>query len=166
MVSVKERYMRKTEFLQELKEALQGEVPESVLRENLTYYDQYISQEAASGRREEDVIEEIGSPRLIARTIIDSSGASDRDGAYQNGESVYERREERDGFSGRERGSVKFHYVNLNKWYWKALFYGALILILLVIFAIVGGIFSLIIKFAGPIILVLLIYKLIKDMWR
>ena len=63
--------MRKTEFLQELREALDGEVSASVIQSNISYYDQYISQEAAKGRREEEVIEEIGSPRLIAKTIID-----------------------------------------------------------------------------------------------
>ena len=65
--------MRKTEFLQELREALDGEVSASVIQSNISYYDQYIRQEAAKGRREEEVIEEIGSPRLIAKTIIDSS---------------------------------------------------------------------------------------------
>lgn len=51
--------MRKTEFLQELREALDGEVSASVIQSNISYYDQYISQEAAKGRREEEVIEEI-----------------------------------------------------------------------------------------------------------
>ena len=81
--------MRKSEFLQELKEALQGEVSGGVLQENLRYYDNYITQETAAGRREEDVIDEIGSPRLIARTIIDSSeaagdGPEQRSGYYEN----------------------------------------------------------------------------------
>ena len=44
--------MRKSEFLQELKEALQGEVSGGVLQENLRYYDNYITQETAAGRRE------------------------------------------------------------------------------------------------------------------
>ena len=39
--------MRKTEFLQELREALDGEVSASVIQSNISYYDQYISQEAA-----------------------------------------------------------------------------------------------------------------------
>ena len=49
--------MRKTEFLQELREALDGEVSASVIQSNISYYDQYIRQEAAKGRREEEVIE-------------------------------------------------------------------------------------------------------------
>ena len=51
--------MRKTEFLQELREALDGEVSASVIQSNISYYDQYIRQEAAKGRREEEVIVEI-----------------------------------------------------------------------------------------------------------
>ena len=44
--------MRKSEFLQELKEALQGEVSGGVLQENLRYYDNYITQETAdAGKR-------------------------------------------------------------------------------------------------------------------
>ena len=80
--------MRKTEFLQELREALDGEVSASVIQSNISYYDQYISQEAAKGRREEEVIEEIGSPRLIAKTIIDSSegaGETGQGGSYASG---------------------------------------------------------------------------------
>ena len=83
--------MRKTEFLQELREALDGEVSVSVIQSNISYYDQYISQEAAKGRREEEVIEEIGSPRLIAKTIIDSSegaGETGRGGSYTSGDAA------------------------------------------------------------------------------
>ena len=83
--------MRKTEFLQELREALDGEVSASVIQSNISYYDQYISQEAAKGRREEEVIEEIGSPRLIAKTIIDSSegaGETGQGGSYTSGDAA------------------------------------------------------------------------------
>ena len=83
--------MRKTEFLQELREALDGEVSASVIQSNISYYDQYIRQEAAKGRREEEVIEEIGSPRLIAKTIIDSSegaGETGQGGSYTSGDAA------------------------------------------------------------------------------
>ena len=66
--------MKKTEFLKELEAALRGEVSPELVSENLRYYDNYISQETSKGRSEEEVTEEIGSPRLIARTIIDTSG--------------------------------------------------------------------------------------------
>ena len=65
--------MRKDEFLQTLRRALNGNVPPRVVEENVRYYDGYISDEVRKGRSEEEVIEEIGDPRLIARTIEDTT---------------------------------------------------------------------------------------------
>ena len=117
--------MRKTEFLQELREALDGEVSASVIQSNISYYDQYIRQEAAKGRREEEVIEEIGSPRLIAKTIIDSSegaGETGQGGSYTSGDAAGSGRTASSyngGFSERDDSGLppNFHYIDLNKWY-------------------------------------------------
>lgn len=151
--------MKKSEFLQELKEALQGEVSGRVLSENLRYYDNYISQEILAGRREEDVIEEIGSPRLIARTIIDSSEAAG-DVPEQSG--YYDAQGEYGG--QKNSSSAGIHYFNLNKWYWKLLLLVLVILFMVTVIVVIGGIFSLLMRFAGPIILIWLIYKFIKSM--
>lgn len=144
--------MRKSEFLQELKEALQGEVSGGVLQENLRYYDNYITQETAAGRREEDVIDEIGSPRLIARTIIDSS------------EAAGDVPEQGSGYGQQETGS--FRYFNLNKWYWKLLLLVIVVFFMVTVITVIGGIFALLMRFAGPIILIWLIYTFIKGMRR
>ena len=61
--------MSREEFLRGLEEALAGEVPGSVVRDNLNYYSSYLSQELAKGRTMEEIIEEIGEPRIVARTI-------------------------------------------------------------------------------------------------
>ena len=159
--------MRKAEFLEELKAALEGSVPDSVLWENIRYYDQYISQETASGRREEDITEEIGSPRLIAKTIIDSSEAA----GYRAGEES-SRSYQDSGRSGgpvpprRPEGSVHFHQIDLNKWYWKLLFGAIAILLIVLVFGIVSGIFALLIQLAGPILLILFLYWFIKSLRR
>ena len=156
--------MRKTEFLQELREALDGEVSASVIQSNISYYDQYIRQEAAKGRREEEVIEEIGSPRLIAKTIIDSSegaGETGQGGSYTSGDAA-------GGFSERDDSGLppNFHYIDLNKWYWKVILSVVVIAILFVLFALVGGIFTILIHLAGPILLIWLIYTFIKNIWK
>ena len=69
--------MNKREFLSKLEEALVYELPPRAVDENLRYYSSYIDSEVKSGRSVEEVLEELGDPRLIARTIIDavSSGA-------------------------------------------------------------------------------------------
>ena len=62
--------MNKDEFLRRLEDALSGEVPASVIRENLNYYADYLSQELGKGRTIDEIIEEIGEPNIVARTII------------------------------------------------------------------------------------------------
>mgnify|MGYP004706568335 FL=1 len=166
--------MRKTEFLQELREALDGEVSASVIQSNISYYDQYIRQEAAKGRREEEVIEEIGSPRLIAKTIIDSSegaGETGQGGSYTSRDAAGSGRTASSyngGFSERDDSGLppNFHYIDLNKWYWKVIVSVVVIAILFVLFALVGGIFTILIHLAGPILLIWLIYTFIKNIWK
>ena len=65
--------MNKDEFLRRLEDALSGEVPASVIRENLNYYADYLSQELGKGRTIDEIIEEIGEPNIVARTIINSA---------------------------------------------------------------------------------------------
>ena len=68
--------MNKDEFLRRLEDALSGEVPASVIRENLNYYADYLSQELGKGRTMDEIIEEIGEPNIVARTIINSAEAA------------------------------------------------------------------------------------------
>lgn len=149
--------MRKTEFLQELKSALEGEVSPAVIQENLSYYDSYIAQEKEKGRSEDDIIEELGGPRIIARTIIDSSGAGAESGGQRQSQEVN---------YGREGRGAGFGYINLGKWYWKLLAFVIVIFFLFMVMTVVGGIFALIFRFAGPLIIIWLIYSLFKGMRR
>ena len=77
--------MTKEEFLEQLEDALVGEVPNSVIYDNKNYYERYIFSEIKMGRSEADILEELGNPRLIARTIIDTQG----DAKQQYRDSVY-----------------------------------------------------------------------------
>lgn len=158
--------MKKTEFLKELEAALRGEVSPELISENLRYYDNYISQETSRGRSEAEVIEEIGSPRLIARTIIDTSGGS---GSYESGEGSSSGGYGGSGSSAGSYGSSRdgysrFHYINLNKWYWKLLITVILCLVLFTVLSVVGGIFAILFRFATPILIGLLIVSLFRNM--
>lgn len=62
--------MKKQEFLVELQKALSSRVSVSSMQENVRYYDDYISMQMRRGRTEEEIMEEIGDPRLIAKSII------------------------------------------------------------------------------------------------
>ncbi len=160
--------MRKAEFLKELEEALTGEVSAAVMRENLNYYSQYISSECLKGRSEEEVIREIGSPRLIARTIIDSSaaggGRTGTGGGFSEAPGSFESRYA--GKDPNEQRNPYFHYVDLNKWYWKLLGVILFFIVIAAIFAIVGGVFSLLVHLAPVLIVIWLIYAVIRSMRR
>lgn len=59
------------EFLQELRQALIGEVPAEEISSNLRYYEGYMNEQRGS-KSEEEITAALGDPRLIARTIIDT----------------------------------------------------------------------------------------------
>ena len=65
--------MNKREFLSKLEEALGYELPPRAVTENLRYYSSYIDAEIQKGRPAAEVLEELGDPRLIARTIIEAA---------------------------------------------------------------------------------------------
>lgn len=64
--------MNKYEFIDGLRRNLAGEVPTQEIDKNVRYYDEYITSESRERGSEEAVITEIGEPRLIARTIIET----------------------------------------------------------------------------------------------
>ena len=158
--------MRKEEFLQSLRRSLSGDVPSRVIEENIRYYDSYITSEVLKGRTEEEVTAEIGDPRLIARTIEDTT-----DGAEDNGYSAYDdsgayedadRRSENVRRTRSYGTGGSFHYIDLNKWYWKLLALVILIAVITLILMIVGGILSLVIPMLPVIGMVLLIMWFVR----
>lgn len=74
--------MTRRDFIDELKQALTGEVPANVMLESCSYYDNYIEDEMRKGRSEEEVLEELGKPMLIARSII-AAQTGERDVDYE-----------------------------------------------------------------------------------
>lgn len=65
--------MNKREFLSKLNEYMSYELPESMVREKLKFYSDYIDSESTKGRSVSQVIDELGDPQLIARSIIDAA---------------------------------------------------------------------------------------------
>ena len=65
--------MTRFEFTENLRKALSGRVSHQVVNENVAYYENYIDTEIKKGRSEEAVLEELGDPRWIAKTIIDTA---------------------------------------------------------------------------------------------
>lgn len=100
--------MNKSEFLRILRENLNLSLEKDAINEQLDYYDKYISDEINKGRSEKEVIEELGDPRLIAKTIktINASQSIDKESKSGEGQENYDNQ-------SRERyGSGKNVYAN------------------------------------------------------
>lgn len=78
--------MNKEQFLHDLTVQLNLNVSDEVIREQIAYYSSYITGEVRKGRSEAEVIEELGSPRLLAKTIIETAEAAGDPVANQDDE--------------------------------------------------------------------------------
>lgn len=121
--------MSKNEFLDILHEQLSGQLPEGAVAAHIQYYRNYIEEQQQKGRSESEVLNELGDPRLIARTLLDTetidSDISQNNSYSENGSS----------YRSSASGSVKkrTYKLDLTTWYGKliAILAAALIIFLL-----------------------------------
>lgn len=64
--------MTREEFLQGLKEALDGNMDASAIQENLNYYNEYINEEVRKGKTEQQVVDTLGDSWAIAQTLLEA----------------------------------------------------------------------------------------------
>ena len=76
--------MNKDDFLRELRESLEGKMSPGAIDSNVDYYRAYIEGEIMKGRSEEEVIEELGPARLIAKTLTSDIRKEDKNRAYED----------------------------------------------------------------------------------
>lgn len=62
--------MSKQEFVDRLRVSLSGKISPASVEDNARYYEDYINTHIRLGEPEEDVLEGLGDPRLIARSIV------------------------------------------------------------------------------------------------
>ena len=74
--------MSKTEFLSILRGQLTGQIPTSEVASQVNYYEAYIDGQIGNGVSEEQVTAELGDPRLIAKTLIDSTNRAAEEAGY------------------------------------------------------------------------------------
>jgi uncharacterized membrane protein len=158
--------MDRQEFLETLGRALKRELTEEEVMDNIRYYEEYIDREMRNGKSEEQVLRELGDPRLIARTILQvdqqkeeaqerSHGYDSREygyGSYDSNESVYT--EDADGGYANVypeedtsfRGKIKMRTYKIRGWL-------ILLLVLAVICLVLGTVFAVLWKLL-PLILI------------
>lgn len=132
--------MRREEFLRILKESLEVSLEKDVINEQLDYYDKYISDEIDKGRTEEDVVSELGDPRLIAKTIKTVNNSSLVSSDNNNNSS--------DSFNN-DNNESGFHNTNYRKA--KSFTYDTNGISCLIAFLVIFIIIMLLFKFVGNI---------------
>lgn len=161
--------MSKLDFLQGLRSELEGRVPHSIIQENLRYYDTYITEEAAKGQTEEEVIESLGGPRIIARTIVDAAlDTEDRPDGFETFGSgpVYGEEGASGSYAGNEKrtygGSTDphVHYVDFSKWYVRLIAGAVVLLVIFLLMTVFFGIMGLagwVLSYIWPILLIMMV---------
>ena len=142
--------MNKEAFIDTLRRALYGKVSDYELTDHVRYYEDYIRQEMNRGRSEQEVLEELGDPRLIARTILETSGMKAPEVGYTIDEKP----------ADHEEGGVKVHTFSG----WKATLMMALIAAAVI--AMIVLVLGLAIYLLPVIIAVMLISWLLRKILR
>ena len=155
--------MNKKEFLEVLRQSLVGEVSPIVLEQNIKFYNEYISSH--SDKSEEEIIDEIGDPRLIARTIIETEKIPEQGSFGFNNYDDYDNRRSYDDYKNkdyRNTSNRRSGYIRI-KWYHKlALMCLAIFLVLIVLRA--GWLLlRLLSVFIVPIIIISILWYMFRD---
>lgn len=155
--------MSKQEFVDRLRSSLSGKISPALVEENARYYEEYINTQIRLGEQEEKVLEELGDPRLIARSIVaaEDGRSSASTGDYRE----YEGGGGQEADRGR-RVRHSFHITRLPSWALPVLGVG----VMLLVFVVIGLVFHLLIRVIAwlwPVIfiafIIIFFVKLFRD---
>lgn len=136
--------MNRTEFIEKLRIALAGNINHNIIEDNVRFYNDYMDAEIKKGKSEEVILSELGDPRLIAKTIIETNKHM---GKSQDGQSnIYD---EEDSNAG-EKQTQRAPFLKLNG------FLTGIFIIIGIILVI--SLFSSVIAFLSPVLLPLLLF--------
>ena len=149
--------MDRIEFIKQLRIALSGVVNHIVIEDNVRYYEDYIDMEMRKGKTEEQVLSELGNPRLIAKTIIETNKAAGSETEEYSENSTYENNAESRQSA---RGNSGVHVFGLPLW-----LVGVLTVILLfMLFTLVTTTLFALLPYLLPIILIFVVIRIIRRM--
>jgi len=157
--------MTRQEFINDLRESLYTEVSSIEIESNIKYYNEYINEQIRNGKSEEQVLLELGDPRLIARTIIETSNLNkgtknkNTSNSYQE---RYDTTEESYSNSNSSYGRT-YHFDGKLPFKYKAIGIAVLILILLVLVFVTRAAIVFLVRFGIPLILVYFIAKMLRS---
>ena len=99
--------MNKQEFLKILRDTLQSQLSSRETENHVEYYRTYIEEQMREGKTEIEILDVLGDPRLIARTILETSSAGN---AYQKQEYTYQEDPKETAGGNRDAGKLTERY--------------------------------------------------------
>ncbi len=149
--------MTQKEFIDKLQVCLSGKVSTGTLQENISYYEQYFNSEIRNGKSEEAVCASLGSPQLIAKSILEAERFQSESGYNNNySERIHE---EKDYRSTSTRWSEGMRGIRIPSW---LMMFIAVFLFFSVI-SLVLSVFSMLAPIIIPICIVLFIVQIFKN---
>ena len=135
--------MRSSDFLLQLKKALENELSAAQVQDNVEYYKNYIKEEMKSGKSEQEVMDMLLEEKM--------SGPQES----INSEEVWSDQEQK-------QQSQKIHVFGLDTWWKKAAVILGVIAIIILIISLILGILSIVLPIAIPLILVVTIFNMLR----
>ena len=160
--------MNKKEFLDKLTEALLEKMDISEAASHVKYYKEYIESEIANGRKESEVIELLQSPRLIAKNITMNLNSANKYSGHLNENNTDKTMDSSEYSNKNYNGNGMTFSINgkpINGTLFKILSFLLIAVFLILVFAIIGVVTWLVVKFVLPVILVLMIISFIKNLF-
>lgn len=141
--------MTKREFLEELKEVLSEQLPQNQVAEHVSYYMNYIEEQKQNESSEEEVLDMLGDPRLIARTILDTAPNSRENQNYFYEETTQDVQSEgkKKGLSGKAK---KYVYI------------GIAIAVIFLIISLITTLLSFLLPILLPVILIFVVISIVR----
>jgi len=145
--------MKKSEFLAQLRSALENNMDAQRVKENVDYYEDYIRSEVAKGESEENVLAHLGDPWAIAKTILMSEKMNGQEYTY------------RTDVKKEEKRTTENKVTRVAQWkVW--LIIAIVIIVLLSLASMALGLISMVVSFAiryaVPIAVIVLVITLFK----
>ena len=143
--------VRKEDYIYQIKIALKGKIPAERVKYYAKYYEDYITEQVRQGKKTDEVIEVLGDPNLIAKTIITTEQMG------KNPDYRYDAEDERIKKEKRTLDRMKLE---------KIIGIVTLVVVLLLVLSIILKIVTVILKLLLPVILILIVVAIVKNILK
>ena len=156
--------MKREDFIRGLEDALKGDVSPRIINENINFYNNYIVEEVKGGRTEKEVVDSLGDPWIIAKTIVQTSEEAidyfvPEDEA---GNIIYYSDDRREDDRSNRNPHVKVHHFGLSTWKQSLAIIAVVVAVVAVIVVVLVGVLSLLAPILVPLIVILILWRLFR----